>query len=237
MSNVKGLSIRFNASSVAARFFNPQIGGVGETVGTPGSTLPFRIDHDEHFNGTTHLEYAMPFRRSLFYGFNWRYDSGLVAGSVPCYNLTGLNSACIGGSITINGQPGIDLSEYSADQEFQAGLACAGVKATPALGITQFGAPQCLASQLTSRLVQIPAPGTEDDDRSPQRITPRNVFDMLLGEDNLAHFGEQERYRLTARVTAINVANRYALYNFLSTFSGTHYLTPRTVTGEIAFHF
>jgi len=29
----------------------------------------------------------------------------------------------------------------------------------------------------------------------------------------------------------------YALYNFLSTFSGTHYVTPRTVTGEITFHF
>jgi hypothetical protein len=38
-------------------------------------------------------------------------------------------------------------------------------------------------------------------------------------------------------MTAINIANKYALYNFLSTFSGTHYLTPRTVTGEVAFHF
>jgi len=28
-----------------------------------------------------------------------------------------------------------------------------------------------------------------------------------------------------------------ALYNFLSTFSGTHYVTPRTVTASVTFHF
>jgi hypothetical protein len=35
----------------------------------------------------------------------------------------------------------------------------------------------------------------------------------------------------------INVANKVALYNWLSTFSGTHYVTPRTITGELGFHF
>jgi hypothetical protein len=28
-----------------------------------------------------------------------------------------------------------------------------------------------------------------------------------------------------------------ALYNYFSTFSGTHYVAPRTVTGEVGFHF
>ena len=28
-----------------------------------------------------------------------------------------------------------------------------------------------------------------------------------------------------------------AVYNFPSTFSGTHYVTPRTITGEIGIHF
>jgi len=39
------------------------------------------------------------------------------------------------------------------------------------------------------------------------------------------------------RVTVINVANKVTLYNFLSTFSGTRYVTPRTVTAELGFHF
>ena len=60
---------------------------------------------------------------------------------------------------------------------------------------------------------------------------------MELGDDNLFHFGAKERYKIGARVTAINVTNAYALYNFLSTFSGTHYVTPRTVTAEVAFRF
>ncbi len=43
----------------------------------------FRIDHDEKFNQTTHIQYQ-PWKRGPWMGFNWRYDSGLVAGPVPC---------------------------------------------------------------------------------------------------------------------------------------------------------
>ena len=91
LTEIKGLTARFTMSSVAARFFNPQIGGVGATVGAPGG-YPFRIDHDERFNANTHLSYKLPFRKSLYYSMNWRYDSGLVAGAVPCYNATDPNS-------------------------------------------------------------------------------------------------------------------------------------------------
>jgi hypothetical protein len=45
---------------------------------------PFRIDHDEKFNQTTHFQYQ-PWKRGPWVGFNWRYDSGLVAGATPCY--------------------------------------------------------------------------------------------------------------------------------------------------------
>jgi len=43
---------------------------------------------------------------------------------------------------------------------------------------------------------------------------------MALGENDLFH---GDRYKWGAQVTAINVTDKYALYNFLSTFSGTHY--------------
>jgi hypothetical protein len=82
--------------------------------------------------------------------------------------------------------------------------------------------------------VKIPAPGTENDDHNPQRIQPRSLFDLALGEDNLFH---GDRYKWSARITVINVSNKEALYNYLSTFSGTHYVTPRTVTAELGFHF
>ena len=92
----------------------------------------------------------------------------------------------------------------------------------------------CLASQFTSSLVKIPAAGTENDDHNPPRIAPRNLFDLAVGHDNL--FGG-DKYKVSLRFTAINVTNKYALYNFLSTFSGTHYVTPRALTAELGFHF
>jgi hypothetical protein len=82
--------------------------------------------------------------------------------------------------------------------------------------------------------VKIPAPGTENDDHNPPRIAPRNLFDMEFGDDNLFN---GKRYKWSATLTAINVTNKYALYNFLSTFSGTHYVTPRALTGQIGFNF
>jgi hypothetical protein len=38
-------------------------------------------------------------------------------------------------------------------------------------------------------------------------------------------------------LSVINLMDKEARYNFLSTFSGTHYVTPRTVTATIGFHF
>jgi hypothetical protein len=82
--------------------------------------------------------------------------------------------------------------------------------------------------------VKIPAGGTEDDDHNPPRIAQRSLFDLAVGDDNLFH---SDKYKWSARLEVINLANEYALYNFLSTFSGTHYVTPRTVAATIGFHF
>ena len=201
------------------------------------SGFPFRIDHDEKFNQTTHIQYQAPFKYGPWIGFNWRYDSGLTAGSVPCYNVVDPNSLCnpinSGPSITLpDGAPGINLAAtgLTADQEFQAGLACDGVKATPMQPLPAV----CDAAGLTSTLVSIPAPNTENDDKNPPRIAQRNLFDASVGEDNLFR---TEKYRWSLRLSGVNLANKYALYNFLSTFSGTHYVTPRALTAEIGIHF
>jgi hypothetical protein len=55
-----------------------------------------------------------------------------------------------------------------------------------------------------------------------------------VGDDNLIRAA---RYKWSLRVSVINLTNKVALYNFLSTFSGTHYVTPRASTAEIGFHF
>ena len=60
------------------------------------------------------------------------------------------------------------------------------------------------------------------------------MFDLAIGDDNLF---KGDKYKWSLRATVINLTNKYALYNFLSTFSGTHYVTPRSLTAEIGFHF
>ena len=227
---IHGFSAYTVMSSVAARFFPPQVGGAGATVGQTG--LPFRIDHDERFNQATHFQYQLPWKHGPWYSFNWRFDSGEVAGAVPCFNPSSHdpNTACGPTSMFISGQPAVNLSSLDADEEFEAGLACDGVKAT-------IGHPlpsTCLASQFTSELVKIPAPDTGDNDKNPSRVDPRSLFDMSLGEDNLFR---SDHYKLDATFTAVNVTNNYTLYNFLSTFSGTHYVTPRSLTGELRLQF
>jgi hypothetical protein len=85
-----------------------------------------------------------------------------------------------------------------------------------------------------SSLISLPTPGKENDDSNPPRVAPRNLFDLAVGDDNLFR---GERYKWSLQLTAINVTNKVALYNFLSTFSGTHYVTPRALTAELGFHF
>jgi hypothetical protein len=229
---VHGFSALMVFSSVAARFFPPQIAGAGATVGAPGT--PFRIDHDERFNQTTHFQYQ-PWKRGPWMGFNWRYDTGLVAGATPCYGISASNDCPQ--SVLIGGVPNVSMMAanvgqvpLSADQEAEAGFTCSGVRATPTNPLPY----NCPASAFGSSLINVPPPGTENDDHKPPRIAHRSLFDMSVGHDNLFH---GEKYKWSAQLTVINLANNYALYNFLSTFSGTHYVTPRTLTAQLAFHF
>jgi hypothetical protein len=46
-----------------------------------------------------------------------------------------------------------------------------------------------------------------------------------------------DRYKWSLQLTAINLTNKVALYNFLSTFSGTHYVTPRSYSAQLGFTF
>ena len=209
--NWHGFSALMVFSSVNARFFLPQVSGAGATPSAASGV--FRIDHDERFNQTTHLQYQIG-EKGPWVGFNWRYDSGLVAGAVPFATDT---------STPVN------LAGLTADEQMQAGLFCGNVFPTLQSPLTT-----CAPSQYGSTRVQIPAPGTENDDHNPPRIAPRHLFDVAVGDENLFH---GDKYKWSLQLTAVNITNKVALYNFLSTFSGTHFVTPRSYTAELGFHF
>jgi hypothetical protein len=128
----------------------------------------------------------------------WRFDSGEVAGSVTSLE---------------------DALSLDGDQQQTIGFHCGNVYATVGNPITS-----CSGPYGSTRLV-LPAPGTFNPDTNPARIAARNVFDASVGYDNIFH---REKLKTNLRLTALNLTNEAALYNFLSTFSGTHWLTPRS---------
>ncbi len=221
MPTLHGFSAYIVFSHVAARFFEPQVSGIGAT---PTGSEVFRIDHDEIFNQTTHLQYQ-PFKNGPWLGFDWRYDSGQVAGEAPC-----AGGNCVNGPLGTDSV--VDVSYLTPDQQYEAGLFCGSVHATITTPISPNGL--CAASEYGSTMLHIPAPGTENDDHNPPRVDPRNIFDLSIGHDNLFH-GDKRKW--SARLVVTNLTNKVALYNFLSTFSGTHFVEPRAITATIGFHF
>ena len=131
--NFHGFSALMVFSSVAARFFLPQISGAGATPSAPGGV--FRIDHDEKFNQTTHLQYQ-PWQRGPWFGFNWRYDSGLVAGAVP---------------FAADATTPVDLTGLTGDQQMQAGLFCGNVFPTLTSPLTSCAPPSTGQHELRYR--------------------------------------------------------------------------------------
>jgi hypothetical protein len=208
LNNYKGFTVSFNAGHTRARFFPPESGGLFFNSALP--TGVFRIDHDQAFQETTNVLYTFNRLKLIapYIGFTWQYESGEVAGSVPTF---------------------ASALALTPDQQAQIGLFCGDTFATPTDGITSCTNPVHGATR-----VVIPAPGTENDDTNPPRIAPRNVFSTTLGTDNLLR---GEHTRVSLRFSMVNLGDKEALYNFLSTFSGTHFVSPRTAEVQIGLKF
>jgi outer membrane receptor protein involved in Fe transport len=65
-------------------------------------------------------------------------------------------------------------------------------------------------------------------------VAPRHLLDFGIGADNLFH---SDKAKVRARFSVINLTNKDALYNFLSTFSGTHFVTPRAYQVSVGVSF
>jgi len=140
--------------------------------------------------------------------FTWRYDSGLVVSGIPD----------VAAALSLTG-----------NQQATIGFSCNGVFATPNNPITTCNGIG------KSTLLTLPQTGTENDDHNPDRVNPRHVFNLGIGTDNLFH--TEKHQRVTASIEIANLTNQVALYNFLSTFSGTHFLQPRALVARIGFAF
>ena len=190
-----------------ARYFPPEVGGLIPQGTTALLNGVFRIDHDQAFQQTTNLRYQHG-KNGLWIDFIWRYDSGEVVSGVPDVTAATL---------------------LTPHQQVDIGFSCNGVFATLANPITVCNGIG------RSTLLTLPQTGTENNDHNPDRVQPRNLFDVAVGTDNLLR-SETSR-RVTLRFTVANLTNKVALYNFLSTFSGTHFVAPRTYEASLGFAF
>ncbi len=206
-TNIHGFQAYWTVGHTRARYFPDQTGGLLNTSIVPPGV--FRIDHDQALQSTVLARYQRP-HAAEWISLAWRYDSGLVVSGV----------ADVSAAIAL-----------TPNQQVTMGLSCDGVFATVANPFT----PQSTCNVGKSKLVVLPQTGQENDDHNPDRVKPRHVFDLGIGTDNLLHAEGPKRF--TASVDIANLLNKVSLYNFLSTFSGTHFLQPRTVVGSVGFRF
>jgi hypothetical protein len=199
LTDIKGFSAYTVLGHTRARFFGPENGGL--IFNSPLDSSVFRIDHDQALEQTTNFRYQ-PKKNGPWVSFTWRYDSGEVAGAVATLE---------------------DVYALTGDEQASIGFHCGSVYATIAGPITS------CAGSASANLVRIPAAGTENNDTNPPRVSPRNLYDIAIGDDNLFQT-DHRRYRV--QFTAVNLTNVVSLYNFLSTFSGTHFVSPRSYTAE-----
>ena len=226
LPNFHGLTAFIVMSHVAARFFPPTVSGIAPPAA--GRRVPHRprrgIQPDDPPAISAVQAWAMA-RVQLAVRQRTRcWPDALLRRQLPAVH----NAQ--------TGQPAIDMvlndgvTPLTADQEFEAGFTCNGVAATPTVPLPS----TCLASQFGSTLIKVPAPGTENDDHNPPR-SRRGACSTWRSATTTSTTATATSGAL--RFTVINLANKVALYNFLSTFSGTHYVTPRTETVELGFHF
>jgi len=200
----RGWQLYTTLSHTRSRLFGPELGGLRFSRDYAPVARP---DHDEPFQQNTHVEYRSGGTFGFWGGATWRYDSGLVAVAVPTYSA----------ALTLTG-----------DEQVAMGLYCGDTFASRTQPLRS-----CTSRQFGASRINIPPPGTENDDTNPPRIVPHHLFDVAVGLDTL----KVGRVPLRVRVTAINLFDTVALYNFLSTFSGTHFVTPRALHVQFTVPF
>ena len=167
----------------------------------------FRIDHDQALQSTGVFRYQH--KNAEWVTLTWRYDSGLVVSGIPDSTAA---LAFDGGAADLD-RPRVRRrggDPDAADHELQwNGHVEADYAAAGRAGERR--------SQSRPR---------EGATRLQPRVPGRTICCTVTG-----------RVHFTASLNIANLTNKVALYNFLSTFSGTHFLEPRSVTVRIGLVF
>ena len=139
---------------------------------------------------------------------SWRYDSGLVAGAVGEHRRR---------------------ARADGDQQAAIGFFCGSdgrhARRADYRAARRVAAPRGCESRPT-------APKTTWTTRRESR---RGICSIWASAPTTCSTADRAKVRV--RFSVVNLTNKEALYNFLSTFSGTHFVTPRAYQVQVGVGF
>ena len=223
--------------------------GVGSKLRFDGSLWYRRVhnaaDQDQFFN--TGIVFPLNFATAFLQGWNLRLDLAPVMGGLRGYASVGHVVAryCnpfVGGLFLSSDaldsfQGGCFLIDHDQDIQEQVGLFYDFGRSGLWVGLTQrydsglvtdAGAP---ADVLSSPDTAYAYPYIHFD-QDPQRVASRTVWSFSLGARLHSHGIPVE-----LQLDLLNAFDEKGLYNFQSTFGGTHVIPPRTFAGRLKYAF
>ena len=127
----KGLTAYTQLGHTRARVFGPENGGLIFYNTSLPNDYVVRIDHDQAFQSTSHVQYQ-PRKNGPWVALTWRFDSGIVSSAIPD----------LASALALTG-----------DQQAQIGFYCGSQVATPWSPITSCNVPY---PNWGAKLVKIP---------------------------------------------------------------------------------
>jgi hypothetical protein len=203
-------------------------------------------DQDQFFN--TGIVFPLNFKGGDLSGWNVRLDAGPWDGLRGYFSLGHVHALYdppfVGGLFlntsaldTLTGAP--FLIDHDQNLQEQAGLFWDIPKTGFWTGVTERYDSGLVSSNATTPADTLAGgPDTAYAEpfinfgSNPPRIRPRTVWDFSLGA-RLQQYG----FPFELQLDVLNAFDKKGLYNFLSTFGGTHVIPPRIFAGRIRYTF
>ncbi|HYL05435.1 MAG TPA: TonB-dependent receptor [Thermoanaerobaculia bacterium] len=207
--------------------------------------VQYTADQDQFFN--TGIVFPLNFKGGDLSGWNVRLDGGPYAGLRAYLSLGHVHALYdppLVGGLFINGSPadftqgGPFLIDHDQKLQEQLGIFWDIPKTGFWTGVTQrydsglvtdAGAP---ADVLGGGPDTAYAEPYINFNSTPERIKSRTVWDFSVGA-RLAQYGLPFELQLDV----LNAFDKQGLYNFMSTFGGTHVIPPRIIAGRVRYLF
>jgi hypothetical protein len=202
-------------------------------------------DQDQFFN--TGIVFPLNFARGELHGWNVRLDSSTwegLHGYLSLGHVRALYVPPFAGGLFLSSDEvdvinqGPFVIDHDQDLQEQLGLYWDIPHSAFWLGMTQRYDSGLVTDAGTEADVLGGGPDTAyaapyiNFNSDPQRVKGRMVWDFSLGA-HLARFG----LPLSVELDALNAFDKLGLYNYMSTFGGTHVIAPRELAGRISYSF